>query len=194
MAATPEVVELQPIERQIAHCGLEGCPVSASAMLNATAKKAPTKNSVTNSIWGNLLLNITYQQDEQLQSWIKILGRVDLFTLTSMAAISGLGMAQGIDTLATLQDEPHPKHPVVLGLVGTGTSLGSLAIRAGLNHHYGKFIAKRQLALKGQIQSILGQLKDGTPFTNIQPAWVSLVGDKATQEFSKIWQATHINR
>ena len=183
--------DLQPTPQHLAHYGLEGCPVAASAILSATAKKAAPQNPVSTSLWGNLLLNMAYQQDTQLQKWMKTMGRVDNFTLLSVAAISSLGVAQSIDTLATLQQDPHPVHPVVLGLVGTGTSIGSLAVRLAVNHHYSKLIAKRQSMIQDQIRGILAQLKEGIPFAHIQDALSSLVGTEATQEFSEIWQATH---
>lgn len=173
-------------------CELEGNAVSTSVMV--TSSHAHSHDTVTKSLWGNLLLNMAYQQDEQLQNWMKILHRVDTFTLSSVTAISGLSLAQSIHGFNTRTVEPHPKSPGVLAIISAGSSVGSLAVRIGMNHHYGKRIAKRQTAIKGQVQGILGQLKDGAPFVNVQPALITLVGEEATQEFLEIWQATHPNK
>jgi hypothetical protein len=170
-------------------CELEGNAVSTGVVV--TSNHAHSHDAVTKSLWGNLLLNMAYQQDAQLQSWLKTLHRVDTFTLGSVTAISGLSLAQSIHGFNTRAVEPHPKSPGVLAIISASSSVGSLAVRIGMNHHYGKRITKRQTDIKEQVQGILGQLKDGTPFANVQPALISLVGEEATQEFSEIWQATH---
>lgn len=170
-------------------CELEGNVVSAGVM--ATSVHAHSHNTVTNSLWGNLLLNMAYQQDKQLQNWMKALHRVDAFTMGSVTAISALGLTQSIYGYRTLQVEPHPKPPGVLGLINASGSLGSLLVRLGMNHHYGKRIAKRQAEISTQVQNVLAQLKDGAPFANVQPALTTLVGEEATEEFSEIWHVTH---
>ena len=157
----------------------------------ATSVHAHSHDSVSKSLWGNLLLNMDYQQDKQLQDWMKILHRVDSFTLGSVTAISGLGLGQSIHGFRTRNEEPHPASPGVMGIISASGSLGSLVVRLGMNHHYGKRIAKRQAEISGQVQNVLAQLKDGAPFSNVQAALVSLVGEEATEEFSEIWHATH---
>ncbi len=175
----------------IAHCGMEGCPMSQAQLLNSTKTSAGESSAMTDSLWGNLILSMAFQRDPEIQAISRKLGHVNTLTLASVAAISGLGLAQGITTLHTLNDDPHKKYPVILGLVGAGASVFSIGATIILSHRYQKELNDRELVIKNQVMTIINDFEGGEPTALDKTALKGLIGERATNEFMGIWQADH---
>jgi len=175
----------------LAHCGIDHGSMTAAATTVNPEESHKKGDVASKSLWGSLILSMAYQQDTELRSMIKKLNGVDIFTLTSVTLLSGLSLAQGIETLRTLQDDPHPIHPPVMGIIASGTSLVTLLTRGVLTHHYSQKIHARQLAIKAQVDEVLSQLKSGVAFSTIQPTLATLIGEEATAEFEGLWESAH---
>lgn len=178
----------------IAHCGLEGCPISASQLLSTSNSKIDQAPGLSDSLWSNLVLSMALQRDSEVQALTKKLGRVDSLTLVSVAAISALGLAQGLDTLSTIEQDPHPKHPAVIGIIGSSASLASLGGRVFFSYRYRKQLEARQLAIKSQVEAIITHYESGNPTESDKIALVTLIGERATQEFIGLWETKHLSQ
>lgn len=218
-AHTPQdavVFEAQDTPLQIVHHGAEGggevgtLGVTAASQITSASLSAKVDyNSVTESLWGNLLLSMAYQRDPELQKLVKKLNRVNTFTLASVAGVSALGLAQSINALSntgpqTINITPahHPgghdhvhvpaesKTPSTLGIIGSGATLVTLGIRTVLNKRYNSKLAKRQAQIQHRIAEILSLMENGNR-SAAQHQLTGLVGARATGEFLQIWDATH---
>lgn len=202
-----------PQEMRIAHHGGEGTSAAAvggvatSAQLLATSPAAAV-SFASESLWGNLLLTMAYQRDSELQRLAKKLGRVNTWTLVSLAGISGLGLAQSINALQNIHEpqridvedhgsgahihlEGESKTPATLGIISSSATLVTLGVKSLVEMHYRRRMAIRQQLIQTQVASILSRLNAGTPFQTIAPELSRLVGQTATTEFGQLWQATH---
>jgi hypothetical protein len=156
-----------------------------------TTGSSSLASSISKSLWGNMVLSMAIQQDDQIQLIAKKLGRLTGFVFTSVGLISALGVAQSIDGLVTLEQDPHPYHPPILGLVGSGLSLVSVATQATLSHRYKKQLAVRQDELAHQVSHLLERLKSDGPTDAVQTELSGLIGAQGAEEFLGLWQAAH---
>lgn len=172
--------------------------------------------SLTDSLWGNLLLQMACSRDKQLKSSAKKLKLTENLTLAGVYGISGLSLAQSIAGLATLNptaSEPapheHGEHeaahshsegsvkqssvPGILGLVSSGSTLVTLGARFYYGRKYGKQISRRQKELVHKVEHLLSELESGTDVESLHEDFSALVGERATREFSQLWRATHVS-
>jgi len=108
-AAQADYYQRRPAVRQqieegrvlLAHCGGSTSTLGAVDLLG-TEPAGPGSEALTDSLWGNLILQMAYARDRQLGGSAKKLRHTDNFTLASIYGISGLSLAQSITGLATL--------------------------------------------------------------------------------------------
>ncbi len=81
-----------------------GCasPSIGAVDLLGTQPAGPGSEALTDSLWGNLILQMAYTRDKQLGRGAKKLRLTDNLTLASIYGISGVSLAQSITSLATL--------------------------------------------------------------------------------------------
>jgi hypothetical protein len=163
--------------------------ISATPLLTAGATSIVS--AVSKSLWGNMILSMAIQQDHQVQRIAKKLGRMSGVIFTSVGMISALGVAQGIDSLVTLQQDPHPYHPPILGLVGSGLTLMSVAGQAAMTHHYKKQLVVRQGELAHQVSYVLERLNTEGSTEAVKVDLQGLIGEQASGEFLGLWRAVH---
>ena len=163
--------------------------ISATPLLTAGATSVVS--AVSKSLWGNMILSMAIQQDDQVQRIAKKLGRLSGAIFTSVGMISALGVAQGIDSLVTLQQDPHPYHPPILGLVGSGLTLMSVAGQAAMTHHYKKQLVVRQGELAHQVSHVLERLNTEGSTEAVKVDLQGLIGEQASGEFLGLWRAVH---
>jgi len=168
----------------------ESSGLGASQLLT-TGISSPGSGGLTTSLWANLIISMAYQQDAQLQAVVKKLHRLGIFTFSSIAAISGLTLAQSIDGLVTLQDDPHPKSPPIMGLVGSSMTLLTIGTQAIVGHRYKKQVLKRQYEIQNQVLHVLDHLKIDGVSEAIRTDLTHLIGLQATEEFLQIWASVH---
>jgi hypothetical protein len=200
----------------MAHHGGEGSSAAAAGTAASGSQVLAiqghmTHTATSDSLWGNLLLSMAYQRDPIIQKYAKRLGRVNTLTFLSVAGISGLGLAQSISALnnthgsqsidvteahhAGEHDHVHlegdSKTPATLGIIGSSATLATLGLKAIFDRHYSHRLSERQGVIKGQIETILTQLKGGQPFETVSPQLTQLVGPIATEEFSVLWRSAY---
>lgn len=169
--------------------GTEG--VGASQLLEGPQDKR-TGSPFSDSLWGNLLLSMAYQRDEEIKQISKRLGQVDLLTLTSVTSVSGLGLAGGLRTLNCLnKSDKDPVFPTILGIIGSSATLGTVGVRTVLAHRYGKKLRARQAAIKNKIEELLDAMEHDRYTRSVHEQLAALIGERATKEFEQIWAASH---
>lgn len=126
-----------------------------------------------------------------MQQISKKLGRVSGLVFASVGLISALSVAQGIDGIATLQQDPHPYHPSIIGLVGSGLTLVSVASQATMIHRYKKQLVARQEELADEVAHVLAHLKSDGLNDHVQSELSGLIGPLGAEEFLGLWQAAH---
>lgn len=197
-----EEVRLSPDDSLLAHHG--GGGASASQLL--TTGVSSGGGAVSDSLWGNMLLNMAYSRDDVIQEAMKKLGRVNVLTFLGVAAATGLDLAQSVTTLATLnqgeshhdaggEGEHHAHHdsaaPAIMGIVGSGITLATLGGQTVMIKRYERRISERQKVIVDQVSHILSDLEQGAEDAHVRPELAGLVGDRATGEFLQLWHVVH---
>jgi hypothetical protein len=183
---TPETLTLDKAPVLLAHH--EGS-IGATQLL--TTGVSATGASLTKSLWGNMILSMAIQQDTEIQQVSKKLGKISGYVFANVGLTSVLSLAQSIDGIVTLQEDPHPYHPPVLGLIASGLSVLGVTTQAAMTHHYKKQLLARQDALADEVSHILGHLKSDGVSDHVTAELTSLIGDEATQEFIQLWTSAH---
>jgi hypothetical protein len=180
------------------------------ASLLATTRSSATGALMTEGLWANMLVSIAVNRDPEVQRISKKIGRTQTMTLLSVAAVSGLGLAQSIvsyyDTppssinvtpahSPTGHDHVHMPHPdkttSIMGMVGSGVTLATLGVNAIVSKRLQKRLIARQDAITDGIQGILGELRGGASAEMIHPKLSAWVGEAASREFLDLWQVVY---
>ena len=183
------------------------CPVHAQASTGAevaniaavdsvVSKKQKTELLITDSLWGNLILDMAYQRDPQLKKIFKRFGLVNMGTMAAVAGIAGGTLAQGVVALATLN--PQPGHndnylPGALGIGMSGLTIATFVGRAMINHHLAKCLRNRQLEIKHRVETVLAHLEqeDGQG-NDSKKELVDLIGIRAANEWLQLWRSANV--
>lgn len=202
MPMPPATATNQPNDsRLLAHH--EGATSAATSLLADGVGSGSDSGSILESLWGSLLVSMAYRRDPAIKTVIKKMNRSNNAFLLSIAGVSGLGLAQNITVLSTLNSNTGGGHheeggghresigSSIMGLVGSGITLGSIGVHVYMEHRYKKQIEQRQGIINGQISEILEQLEQGPATDQIQTALAELVGERAAREFLQLWMASH---
>ncbi len=202
-------------ESLIAHHGGEGAgassagAISAAPLLSAGVSQSVNSATITDSLWGNLLIGMAVQRDPEIQRLAKKLGRVNTMTLLSVVGVSALGLAASISSLGSSEAQTvdvmqhggghahvhipgESRTPATLGIIGSSTTIATLGIRALMNRRYGNKLEARQNEIKKQVVGIINRLEAGTiPPESTRADLAALVGPRAAGEFLQLWAAAH---
>jgi hypothetical protein len=198
-------IDLQPSEQVLTHHGAEGTGASAILTGGTSSVSAP---AISDSLWGNMILQMAYQRDAEIRLLAKKLGRVNSFLLISVLGVSGLSLAQNITTLATLNNDTEGGHhedeeehghgghhdspaPAIMGIVGSGVTLAAVGTHAYLSRRYARQIIKRQDVINEQVSRLLNALSQGGDESQVKPGLAGLIGDRAAGEFLQLWHSAH---
>ena len=183
----------------------EGATSAASSLLGDGMSAS---EDAMDSLWGSMIAGIAYRRDPEIQRLVKRAGRSNTLFLFSVASISGLSMAQNITGLATLNAPDSHSHgeegehggdashhdsiaPSIMGLVGSGLTLGSIGAHAYFGHRYQKRIEQRRQAINARVLHVLDALEAGPMTDSLQTELIGLIGARASREFMQIWSAAH---
>jgi hypothetical protein len=180
----------------IAQAGTAAEVADIAAVGGVISKKQKNEPLITDSLWGNLILDMAYQRDPEIKKTMKQLNLVNLGTMGAISAIAGGTLAQGIITLATL-NPPEPLHdsylPGALGIGFSGITLVTFASRAAINHCLVKKMRVRQLAIKHQVETILTQFESSRgDNAGAQADLTTLIGERATKEWVQLWRSSNV--
>jgi hypothetical protein len=161
-----------------------------------SGKKKKYELLITDSLWGNLILDMAYQRDPELRKIAKRLNIVNFGTMAAITGIAGGTLAQGIIALSVL-NPPPPKldsyQPGAIGVGMSGLTIVTFMGRAVFNNVLSKKMRERQLAIKHKVESILTQL-EATHGENpeAQTDLIALIGERATNEWLQLWRSSNV--
>ncbi len=148
---------------------------------------------ITDSLWGNLILDLAYQRDPELRKLYKRFGLVNLGTMAAVAGIAGGTVAQGVIALATLnpQQGNDTYLPGAIGIGMSGLTIATLITRGVINHHLAACMRNRQLAIKHKVEAILARLEqdNNQHDSNSKIELIELIGERATNEWLQLWRS-----
>jgi hypothetical protein len=173
--------------------GTELTTASLPAAIQITKHK--DNSLLTDSLWGNLILEMAYERDKELSG---LLRRVNLLNFTTLGCISGIAggtLAQGITALYVLNPQPGHEDSYVPGALGVALSAATICTfgaRLYFGHRFQKHIHDRQMALKKEVMDVLDQVEgsDGTS-TEAVAHLETLVGKRASKEWLQMWRSSH---
>jgi hypothetical protein len=172
-------------------CGAELAPLT----LLATEQKHKTTTVLTDSLWGNLILELAYQRDKELQKIAKRLNIVGLGTLGAIGGIAGGTLAQGIVAINVINPpagKPDSYTPLVIGTALSSATIMVFISRLILNHQLGKQISNRQFAIKNHVEAILAHMESsGAKCASAQKELTELIGERASREWIDLYQSSH---
>lgn len=201
----------------LAHHEAASSTVGAVDILG-TEPAAQMSGALSDSLWGNLILQMAYARDRELYSSVRKLKFSDNLTLASIYGIAGVSVAQSITGLVTLNpggghgtshnvdtgSEGEHQHaaandnqhndsyaPGILGLISSGSTLAALGLRFYFGHRYSKKIKTRQQEIRSRVESILARLEKGESPEQLRVELLPLIGERATREFNQLWRSSH---
>jgi hypothetical protein len=153
-------------------------------------------SSLTDSIWGNIILKMAFQRDPEIQKLARRLNIANFGTYNALTTIAGATMAQGIVSLATLNPPDGIEDSYVPGSIGlTLDALTNIVFtgRTLANFGYKKKLKVRQLAIKDHVETLLHHLEfSETKCSEAQTELATLIGERGAQECLQLWQSSHV--
>jgi hypothetical protein len=185
----------RPVLIAQASCAACGAELLPAALLAADIKDHRNQSLLTDSLWGNLILELAYDRDPELGKLGKSVRLMNLGTTTSVFGIAGGTLAQGISALYVINPppgKPDSYAPLNLGVALSGVTMLVLASRVYLGHKLAKHIQQQQLQIKNRVQGALAHLEhsDGQ-CQSAQSELKDLVGERACREWIQLWQSSH---
>ncbi len=164
-------------------------------MMETNSPGAKT-SSLTDSIWGNIILKMAFQHDPEIQKLAHKLNIANLGSYDALATIAGGTMAQGIVSMACLNPPDGIEDSCVPGSIGlTLDGLTNIVFtgRALANYGYKKKMKARQLAIKDHVETLLHHLEfSESKCSEAQAELATLIGDRGAQECLQLWQSSHV--
>ena len=172
-----------------------GAEVADIAAVDSTIGKKPKfELLITDSLWGNLILDMAYQRDSQLRKIYKRFGLVNMGTMAAVAGIAGGTLAQGIVALATLnpQQGNDTYLPGAIGIGMSGLTIVTFVGRALINRHLAKCLRNRQLEIKHRVEAVLAHLEEENGIgSESKKELVDLIGERAANEWLQLWTSSN---
>jgi len=176
-------------------CATCGCSELCSVSLIDDSMRGKGGSTLTDSIWGNMILKIAYGRDQQLQKYRKKLRLGDNITTGSLFGIAGGTLAQTICSTATLNPPAGMTDSYAPGLIGLSLDVAAnvtFGSRAFLNYKLKKEMRARQIFVKNQVEKILVHLENSeTKCPDAQGDLSKIIGDRAAGECIQLWQSSH---
>lgn len=153
----------------------------------------------SDSLWGNLLLNMAYQRDPLLKKFIRkrnMLGpaifasTLGIFTLNTV--IGAYTMGQAWQSTLLPPNQPGGRHLLVTpnAMVVAAGAMGLLTLGGSTFWflHYDRKIKERQVFLRKSIDALLVKLNHEGETPEIRETLGAFVGQQATDEFLRIFK------
>jgi hypothetical protein len=160
-----------------------------------TGKKSKDELLLTDSLWGNLILDLAYQRDPKLRKLSKRMNLLNLGTMGAITGIAGGTLAQGVIALSVLNPPPPQSDsylPSALGVGFTGLTIVAFAGRTVLNQVLVKSLRNRQLDIKHRVEAILTKMESSHgDNAEAQSELVALIGERASNEWLQLWRSSN---
>lgn len=172
-------------------CGAPLLPVAVAGI----GKKGKNKSLLTDSLWGNLILELAYDRDPELSKLAKRVKLMNFGTTTSVLGIAGGTLAQGISALYVLNPPDGQKDsyaPLNVGVALSGATMLVMAARLFVGHELAKHIQQRQILIRDRVQSVLAHLEHSDAQCTVARSQLQdLIGERACNEWVQLWQSSH---
>ena len=179
---------------QAASCATCGTSLDPLLLMDSSSRKKD-KSLLTDSLWGNLILEMAYQRDKGLQRFAKRMNIVNYGTMASIGAIAGGTLAQGIVALGTLN--PPEGHldsysPGIIGATLSTATILTFVARMYFSHHMQKAVEDRQIAIRTKVEGVLNHLeRSDAKCVDAHKELTELIGERACKEWVQLWQSSH---
>jgi hypothetical protein len=164
-------------------------------LLMGSASQKKNRSVLTDSLWGNLILELAYQRDKELAKFGRRMNLINIGTNATIGAIALGTLGQGVGALATLNPPTGHEDSYGPGIVGTTLStvtVMTFATRMYLNHKMQKDVQDRQVAIRTQVESVLNHLeRSDSKCPDAQKDLTELIGERASREWLQLWQSSH---
>ncbi len=178
-----------------ASCATCGAELVPAILLATGGREQKNQSLLTDSLWGNLILELAYDRDPELSKLGKSVRLMNFGTTASVFGIAGGTLAQGISALYVLNPpagKPDSYAPLNLGVALSGATMLVLASRVYLGHKLAKHIQQQQLQIKNQVQTALVHLEHSDGQCDEARAQLkNLIGQRACNEWIQLWQSSH---
>lgn len=176
-----------------ASCGAEA--LDPIVLMAADKHKGNSASVLTDSLWGNLILELAYQRDPELQKIARRLKLVNLGTTLAISGIAGGTLAQGISALYVINPPagvPDSYAPLELGVALSSATILAFIARTYCNHNLEHHIVLRQLEIKARVESVLSHMEHcQAACPEARKQLIELVGERACREWVQLWQSSH---
>jgi hypothetical protein len=174
-----------------ATCGCsELCPIT---LLDPNKSNS---SSLTESIWGNIILKLAYQRDLELQKFAKKMNISNIASINALACIAGGTIGQNVASMACLNPPVGIEDSYAPGTAGLALATVTNVVFAGrvmAGHGYRKKMKERQLAIRQRVERLLEHLEySKTDCNEAQAELSTLIGDRASKECLQLWQSSHL--
>jgi hypothetical protein len=178
-----------------ASCATCGTELNAISLMEGTTTKHKDKSILTDSLWGNLILEMAYQRDKGLQKLAKQMNLVNFATMASIGTIATGTLAQGIIALKSLNPQPGFEDSYTPGIIGVTLSSATLMTFVARMYFSRKIqteVRDRQLGLKKRVETVLFHLEHShADCADAQRELTELIGQRACHEWTQLWQSSH---
>lgn len=176
-----------------ATCGCsELCPLTMVEDTNSINK---AKGSLSDSLWGSIILKIAYQRDPEIQKLTRHINGMSALTEGTTGAVIGGTLSQNIVSMAVLRHPdgvPDSYLPTSLGLGFSG--LFNVVFDSGLlfNWRLKSKIKTRLITIRNRVEIILDHLEySQTACPQAQADLKEIIGERAASDCIQLWQSSH---
>ncbi len=173
-------------------CGCsELCPLG---MVQETETEVKSKTSLSDSLWGSIILKMAYQRDPQLQKLARHLKGTNGITSGAIYTAAGGTLGQNVISLAVL-NPAQGNDSYLPGGLGLGLSgLLNVALDGGIliNWHLKKKIKARQLIIRQTVETIVNHLEySDASCPDAQHELAKIIGERGAADCLKLWNLSH---
>ncbi len=171
------------------------CPACGAEIVLSTDTKDKKELLITDSLWGNLILEMAYQRDNDLAKLAKQMSILNTGTMVSIGAIAAGTLAQGIVSLATLNPPAGMMDSYAPGKIGvplSGATILTLMARGYFGHKIQSLVREQQLTIKHNVEAVLSHLENShATCAEARHKLVGLIGERASNEWLQLWYSSH---
>jgi hypothetical protein len=176
-------------------CSTCGCSELCPIAMMKDSEESKSAASLSDSLWGNIILKMAYQKDPEIQKLSKHVKGVNALTGGTIAGAVGGTLAQNIVSAATLNPPDGQQDSYLPGSLGLGLSgLINIAFDGGMliNWRLKKKMKARQLVVRQNVETILNHLEySETACPQAQAELSKIIGNRAAGDCIQLWRSSH---
>jgi hypothetical protein len=176
-------------------CSTCGCSELCPIAMMKDEEEYKNGASLSESLWGNIILKMAYQKDPQLQKLSKHVKGVNALTTSTIAGTVGGTLGQNIVSVATLNPPDGQMDSYLPGSIGLGLSGIVNVVFDGnilINWRLKNKIKARQLIVRQNVETILNHLEySKTDCMEAQTQLTDIIGKRAASDCLQLWRSSH---